>query len=258
MSEQFSQIYIPSKLITFYIFVTTAAVAALPIAFPDGAKGIQYKYSEYINTMDIPVNATSIQFNDFSMEVIQTRAFSRLSACESLVFNNTNISMIQADAWEGLANLATLTIYQNQLTTLNDNSFEHLSSLENLALDQNKITTIENNTFNGLSSLTTLKIRGNEKLLDLPFDVFDGLSSLQELDLRDNGLNALPSELFHGLEKLSVLILNGNNFTTISCDVFDPTDFMTTGGHPSKCISTFYFWGNIDIKIRLPNSILIK
>ena len=218
------------------------------IAFLDGANGVPYVYIEYMNTTDIPANATSVEFKDFSMEVIETGAFSHLSVCGSLVFNNTNISMIQVDAWEGLQSLTSLTICQNELKTLTDDTFQHLLSLQNLTLNQNKIMTIESDTFSGLSSLTTLKIRGNDELVDLQFDVFKGLSSLQELDLSDNGLNALPSGLFHGLD-ITILILNGNKLTTISCDIFNPMDFRSNGGHPSKCFSADYFGEKLELKV---------
>ena len=138
------------------------------------------------------------------------------------------------DVWEEISGTLTeLMLPENDFTELYDLMFIQFPNLLKLSFRSNKIMTISSEVFCGLRLLKEIDLSQN-KIQDIPNDTFRTLASLFEINLSDNGIQHLAGNLFKGLKQLKILKLSNNRLKTFGCNVFDPTDFTSTGGHLGK------------------------
>ena len=129
--------------------------------------------------------------------------------------------------------LSEILLPGNDFTILFKHMFFQFPNLEKLSFQRNRITTVSPGAFHGLKLLKEIDLSKN-KVNEIAHDTFRRLPSVSEINLSENTIEHLAYKLLRGLKKLRVIKLSYNRLKTFDCDVFDPMDFASTGGHPGK------------------------
>ena len=185
------------------------------------------------------VRSAELQYFPKDSVPIKPAAFRGLDSLNHLWLSmpNLNESTFQnmdSDTWGDIANTLTeLIMPENEFTKLHDDMFIQFLDLEKLSFPHNRIRTVSSKAFIRLEFLTEIDLSQN-KIKDITNDMFQTLTSLSEINLSDNEVEHLADNLFKGLRQLRIIKLNNNRLKTFGCNVFDPMDFISTGGHPGK------------------------
>ncbi len=190
------------------------------------------------------------------IEKIEPRCFSRLRKLTILTLSNNPLGQISAEMFDKTS-ISTLYLSSTGLTRLDPGIFMgNLSSLHRLTLDGNDlemtpdmfqglgqlwflnlesagISDIRSEFWNGLDLLYDLKLSKN-KVRFVGSGAFQSLATLATLDMEYNGVEVLATGAFSGLWDIYALNFKGNKISTINQDIFDPTDFPASGGHPDE------------------------
>ena len=166
-------------------------------------------------------------------------AFRGLDSLKSLWLTLPNLNELtfrsmNHDVWVDIADTVTdLMLSDNSFTELYENMFIELPGIKKLSFRNNGIVAIFPRALNGLVTLREIDLAKN-KINEIVYNAFQTLPSLSEINLSENNIERLHDYLFRGLKDLGILKLNNNRLKTIGCAVFDPMDFLKTGGHPGK------------------------
>ncbi len=198
------------------------------------------------------------------IERIEPGCFSRLNELGYLLLSNNPLGEISAEMFDqtdlgtldlsftgltkfepgtfmgSLSNLGTLTLNGNDLEMTSD-MFQGLGKLMFLNLESAKISEIRPEFWNGLDSLHDLKLSKNSVNI-LRGGAFQNLHQLGSLYMESNQIEEVESGAFLGLQKIYALNFKDNKLSTVNQDIFDPTDFPDTDGHPRYL--TLYLEGN--------------
>ena len=148
--------------------------------------------------------------------------------------NELTFQSMKHDVWFDIADTLTeLMLPDNNFTELYENMFIGLPGIQKFSFRNNGIVVISSRALNGLVNLREIDLAEN-KIDEITYNTFQGLVSLSEVNLSGNNIERLDDNLFRGLKELKILKLTDNRLETIGCDVFDPMDFLRTGGHPGK------------------------
>ena len=148
--------------------------------------------------------------------------------------NELTLRRMDYEIWQEITDtLIELMLPGNDFRELYDYMFTQFPKLEKLSIQSNRITTISSNALTGLELLREIDLSQN-RINELDHNTFQSLTFLSNINLDKNRMEHLADNLFKGLKKLRILKLNNNHLKTIDCKVFDPMDFMSSGGHPGK------------------------
>ena len=147
--------------------------------------------------------------------------------------NERTFRNINNDTWGDISDTLTeLMLCENDFTEIYDHLFIQFPKLQKLSFQSNRIRTVSSKALNGLELLREIDLSQN-RIKDIPNDMFQNLASLSEIiNLSGNEIERLADDTFMGLKQLRVLKLNNNRLQTLGCNVFNPMDFIITGGHP--------------------------
>ena len=145
--------------------------------------------------------------------------------------------------WQDLTDTLTeLILPGNDFRKLYDYMFIQYPNVEKLSFHDNRITTISSKALNGLELLREIDLSQN-RINELDSNTFQSLTFLCEINLAKNRIEFLADHLFKGLKQLRILKLSNNHLKIIGCNVFDPMDFTSTGGHPGKIRFLWIIYG---------------
>ena len=170
---------------------------------------------------------------------VKRAAFRGLDSLNSLWLSLPNLNeftfqRMDYEVWVDIVDTLTeLMLPDNSFTELYENMFIELLGIKKLSFRNNGIVVISSRALNGLAKLREIDLAKN-KINELAYNTFQTFPSLSEINLSENNIERLHDNLFRGLKKLRILKLKNNHLKTIGCDVFDPMDFLRTGGHPGK------------------------
>ena len=170
---------------------------------------------------------------------VKRAAFRGLNSLNSLWLSSPNLNELtfrsmKHDVWVHIADTLTeLMLPENNFTKLYDDMFIGLPGIKKLSFRNNGIVDISSRALNGLVNIKEIDL-ANNKINEIAYNTFQTLQSLSEINLSENNIERLYDNLFKGLEELRILKLSNNRLETIGCDVFDPKDFTSTGGHPGR------------------------
>ncbi len=162
---------------------------------------------------------------------VDPAGFAQLITLKDLQLNRNYLSELRRDMFIGLKLVKSrLHLGQNGISHLQPDIFADMKSLEVLYLDENSLVFTQDMWW-GLENLKHLSLRRNH--IDvLRAGSFTGLQSLNELDLAFNELTHIDPLALAGLPQLKALQLWHNNLTNLNSNIFDPTDFPNSFGHP--------------------------
>ena len=126
-----------------------------------------------------------------------------------------------------------INLFGNLITRIQARTFAHLQACINLDLSNNDIAVIESNVFEGLLRLKKLVLDFN-KLTEVRRDMFEDLVSIEELHLANNEISVIESRTFSNMLHLKIFFLHNNALSSLSGNVYDPTDFPKSDCHPSE------------------------
>ena len=148
--------------------------------------------------------------------------------------NERTFRNIDNDTWGDISDTLTeLMLCENDFTEIYDHMFIQFLNLRKLSFRSNRIRIISSKALHGLELLREIDLSQN-RIKDVPNDIFQTMASLNEINLSENEIEHLPNRLLRGINQLKILKLNNNRLKTISCNMFDPMNFINTGGHPGK------------------------
>ncbi len=182
---------------------------------------------------DIPFGATQVHLESNEIEEINQLSFRHLTRVTHIYLDSNRISSIQATTFNTLSKLIHLYMSHNRLTAVNREWFTGLSSLKVLKIEGNLFRSLEAETFKDLTSLSHLYLSNND-FQSLDPRACANLASLTylALDSADLDSSMLAPKMFNGMTKLVHLVLRNNHLDTVPWNVFSPSDFRGSGGHP--------------------------
>jgi Leucine-rich repeat (LRR) protein len=148
------------------------------------------------------------------IEVIEKRAFGRISGLRSLNVSNNQIQEVELNY---LIELEVLDIGRNRLEKVGKSMFVNLTKLKVLALYYNSIESIEKQAFSRNLDLRYLDLGGN-RLKYVNFEI--NLKMLVSFNLNENDIADLASGVFSNLTSLSIFMFERNELVTL-----DPSQF---------------------------------
>ncbi len=157
--------------------------------------------------VDIPPEAIKVVIEHGQFFRITSKSFSNLLSCELMYIRKGNLTTIESNSFEGMRNTTFLTLSMNKIHTLQDNSWFGLDNLRDLLLWSNKLSRIKTGDFKHLVSC-------------------------RNLDLHSNFIYVVEQNGFYDLRNIRSINLNKNRLKTLESAVFNPVDFVPSGGHP--------------------------
>ena len=127
--------------------------------------------------------------------------------------------------------LSELDLGWNEITVNEKGAFNGLKLLKRLNMARNDMK-IENISITELNeTLETLDLSYN-RITHIPEGFFEYFGVLHTISLDENRIVLLSPNALKGLPRLGYLDLRSNKLKTLQWNIFDPEDFVATGGHP--------------------------
>ena len=84
-----------------------------------------------------------------------------------------------------------------------------------------------------MPSLTVVDLSGNS-LTEIKGSSFTSVPALYHVYLQNNKIDTLSLQAFSGLTSVKVINLESNLLATVDWSVFSPSDWKSSGGHPTQ------------------------
>lgn len=115
------------------------------------------------------------------IKTIKSAAFAGLRRVTNLLLDhNRQLEMIESEAFSGVSALLYLNISNTKIDIISENTFWGLTKLQTLEFRENGVEIISVGAFRGLEQLDSLDLRGNP-ILEFSQEMFQGLKQLRNL-----------------------------------------------------------------------------
>ncbi|XP_032808010.1 leucine-rich glioma-inactivated protein 1 [Petromyzon marinus] len=191
---------------------------------------------------NLPLDATSLTFDDADFNQIANGTFSHLPTLHVLLLGSSSFS-IRDDAFKGLVKLHYLFIENNIIDEISRNAFRGLKTLTHLSLANNKLRSLPRDVFKGLDAMTDVDLRGNALHCDCKMKWL--VSWLHSTNASVHDITCASPPEFAGRSTRS---LSASDFSCIT------TEFVLWQTLPmqSMSVETFPYKGEVNVVVAQP------